>query len=491
METCLSTLKHLNSTLPMVAAFTTSKDEGVAWRCYSPDNLSPLTPMMSRQYHCPATGPGTHCADACSGAGPYLEALLHKCDPNWTPPPPSPSVPCPTGTVCPITVLGAGMKAPDGETISRAHEPSLLYMTPDPNVAASLPNGTLLVVSGVDPSNPPKGVAQGGTLGLRLSHDLGHSWSAVQFPFLPFSDPRTVGNFFQNQVAWDDEAKTAHIVIGNITDHAGGCDGSEALNGMLHISSSDRGLSWTTCTAGSCNMPLPSSPTTCLAPTSGHGVQLTHVGPHQGRLLFVGVHNAYKGDVIAYSDDHGKTFQASAALHQNGLDEGSIAQLPNGSLFTIFRNCFNPDGQGCQGSAAVATGNGGAAHPSNVSLKAHAAGSGGKRFYYSVSDDSGIHWTAPRAHPDLVTPVCQGSVTGYKQSLYFAGPYSETSRHNLTILGSDDNGVSFPRSLVITPGAAGYTGLQCGLAAGPHDCAIVYDAGGRIDFMPFSTADVK
>eukprot|EP01044_Picomonas_judraskeda_P025016 COSAG03_NODE_7101_length_962_cov_24.990730_2_plen_137_part_01 len=107
-----------------------------------------------------------------------------------------------------------------------------------------------------------------------------------------------------------------------------------------------------------------------------------------------------------------------------------------------------------------------------------------------MSEDAGIHWTKPKAHPDLVTPVCQvcllslhlsaslclslplslslslararslslclslflslsdlasvyqGSVTGFKESLYFAGPYSETARRNLTILGSDDNGVS-------------------------------------------------
>ena len=288
-------------------------------------------------------------------------------------------------------------------------------------------------------------------------------------------------------MAWDAEVQTAHIVIGNITQHAGGCDGgSEALNGMLHISSADRGQSWTQCKGGSCNMPLPKSPTTCLAPTSGAGVQMTQEGPHKGRLLFMGVHNAYHGDVIAISDDHGKTFQSSGALHQSGLDEGSIAQLPNGSLFTIFRNCFLPGGKGCQGSSSsnLTSDELGAAHTEGK-------GTGGKRFFYSISDDGGIHWTQPKAHPDLVTPVCQGSITGFGDALYFAGPYSETGRHNLTILASDDNGATFTRSLLITPGGAGYTGLQCGIAAGPHDCAVVFDAGGKINYMPFSSKDVK
>jgi len=304
----------------------------------------------------------------------------------------------------------------------------------------------------------------------------------MSFPFLPFSDETTVGAFFQNQVAWDDVAKTAHIVIGNITDHPGGCDGgSEALNGMIHIQSADRGLTWTTCSDGSCDMLLPKSPTKCLAPSSGHGTQMTKEGPHKGRLLFMGVHNAYKGDVVAFSDDHGKTFQSSGALHQVGLDEGSIAQLPNGSLFSIFRNCFLPGGstKGCQGRSE-----------GQLQAAGNSSGTGGKRFYFSVSNDGGVGWTKPRAHPDLVTPVCQGSITMNKDELLFAGPYSETGRRNLTILASDDNGVSFPRSLLITPGGAGYTGLQCGLP-GANDCAVIFDAGGRTDFVAFSSKDIK
>ena len=150
MNLCYATLEKQNSTLPMIAAFSTSRGEGLAWRCYSPDNLSPLSPLLARKYHCPMSGPGKGCQDACSGAGHFLEKLLKKCDPSWVPPPPAPPAPCPAGTVCPVTVIQAGMKAPDGETISGAHEPSLLYMPPDPKFPASVPNGTLLVQSGVD-----------------------------------------------------------------------------------------------------------------------------------------------------------------------------------------------------------------------------------------------------------------------------------------------------------------------------------------------------
>ena len=96
MNVCRETLVKRNSTLPMVAAFTTSKGEGVRWRCYSPDNLAPQNPLLARQYHCPKTAPGNACSDSCSGAGGFLEKLLKKCDPSWSPPLPPPPPPCTT-----------------------------------------------------------------------------------------------------------------------------------------------------------------------------------------------------------------------------------------------------------------------------------------------------------------------------------------------------------------------------------------------------------
>ena len=239
MNICRETLVKRKSTLPMVAAFTTSKGEGVRWRCYSPDNLAPQSPLLVRQYHCPTTAPGNACTDSCSGAGGFLEKLLKKCDPTWIPPVPPLCTPAP-GMYCPLTVIGAGMKAPDGTTITGASEPSLLFI---PAGDPSQPNGTLLVVSGIHPAADP---GKSTTLGLRASGDLGLTWSAMRFPFLPFSDEKTVGAFFQNQVAWDDIAKTAHIVIGNITDHPGGCSRRRdchfvAINSYMEVLVGDSG----------------------------------------------------------------------------------------------------------------------------------------------------------------------------------------------------------------------------------------------------------
>ena len=78
-------------------------------------------------------------------------------------------------------------------------------------------------------------------------------------------------------------------------------------------------------------------------------------------------------------------------------------------------------------------------------------------------------------------------------ALLFAGPYSVTSRrHNLTVvLASLGNGATFTRSLSITEGPSGYSGMQCGLP-GREDCGILYDAGTpRLVFARFAFDDLK
>jgi len=148
-----------------------------------------------------------------------------------------------------------------------------------------------------------------------------------------------------------------------------------------------------------------------------------------------------------------------------------MAQLPNGSLAQIMRNCM----------------------PGTPNCQMLGGGGGGNRFLWSVSDDGGVTWAAPRPHADLVTPVCQGSLLGYKDALYFAGPYSTTQRHNLSVLRSDNNGQHFSRSLNLFAGNAGYTGLQCGLP-GVQDCAVLFDGNGGtcngICFVSFASGDV-
>ena len=255
---------------------------------------------------------------------------------------------------------------------------------------------------------------------------------------------------------FDTITRTVFLMFSNITLAPGGCDGMENEHGFLQISSTDEGKSW-----GHFNnvqSGLQPSCASCTSPTSGVGLQLQR-GPHRGRLLFIGPHNSYHG-----SDDHGKTYRCTMDLHKEGMDEGSIAELRNGSVMAILRNNLTPK-------------NG-----------------GGGRFQYAISHDGGETFGEIRRHPDLVTPTCEASLISFQNQLLFSGPYSTTSRHNLTILASDDDGATFKRSLQLLPAGvyAGYTSLQCGLP-GRMNCVVIYedDISHSVNVVKFASSDVK
>jgi hyaluronoglucosaminidase len=217
-------------------------------------------------------------------------------------------------------------------------------------------------------------------------------------------------------------------------------------------------------------------------------------GKYGGRLVFcavTAVHTSkiFQGDLPIYSDDGGRTFNFSRDLHvpsTRGLDECNIAQAANGSLFLIARNNACANRTNPVGSACRSFGEG--------------------RLVYSRSDNGGESWTRPLNQPQLENPRCQGSIISYRgradkvPALYFSGPYSTTTRFNGSILASDDNGVTFTRSLLLWPGhphaagsggGFGYTGLACGLPGKGFDCAILFDQDEPgLWFLPFDSADV-
>lgn len=186
------------------------------------------------------------------------------------------------------------------------------------------------------------------------------------------------------------------------------------------------------------------------------------------------------------------SYNYSTGVYLPGLDECNIAQAANGSLFLISRNCREGNLNKCQMSD----------HSTDDPVDAtalsgsRAKGVGNHRFVYSISNDGGESWSAPQDQDQMVTPVCMASIISFKGGsdsapvLYYSSPYSATSRTNLTILASDDNGATFSRSLNLWPGSAGYTGLACGLP-GRDDCAVLYSGVGGLNFLRFASADVK
>ena len=103
-----------------------------------------------------------------------------------------------------------------------------------------------------------------------------------------------------------------------------------------------------------------------------------------------------------------------------------------------------------------------------------------------------IVWTCQFHYFDAL-PCSNSAIISYDSTLLFSGPFSETTRHNLTVLASDDGGTTFSRRLVLVPGTAGYSSLACGFeekgTVNP-DCAVLYKASSSVRFVRFRSVDI-
>ena len=90
---------------------------------------------------------------------------------------------------------------------------------------------------------------------------------------------------------------------------------------------------------------MAASPTHCVAPVMGNGVQIGAGRQHAGRMLFPLVHDSFNGAIVLLSDTAGRTWDYSHSenLIRPGIDESQIAPLANGSLMIISRNCIGVD----------------------------------------------------------------------------------------------------------------------------------------------------
>lgn len=188
-----------------------------------------------------------------------------------------------------------------------------------------------------------------------------------------------------------------------------------------------------------------------LATGPGHGIQLSN-----GRLVIpvwlslgTGGH-AHRPSVAAtiFSDDQGTTWQ-----------RGEIA-LPNRGEWNIPNE-----------TAAVELSDG------SVMLNARSESAANRRLI-TVSKDGATGWSTPQFHPQLMEPICMGSMVRYstrkfggKDRLLFANPDNlertgaiaepgkPRDRKNVTVKLSYDEGKTWPVSRAVEPGYSGYSDL--------------------------------
>lgn len=194
-----------------------------------------------------------------------------------------------------------------------------------------------------------------------------------------------------------------------------------------------------------------------VATGPGHGIQL-----RSGRLLVpvwlsTSEDNAHHPNVVAtiYSDDGGATWKRGAIAASGGGEvvnpnESAAVQLADGRVMLNVRSTSAPH-----------------------------------RRIVMTSPDGVAGWTAPRFQPELLEPVCFGSIIAAgRRTLLFVNPHDDRARRNLLVQRSDDNGQTWKPEVVLEPGWAGYADIT----PGPRNSIFVLYERGEIDPNRFRIA---
>lgn len=132
---------------------------------------------------------------------------------------------------------------------------------------------------------------------------------------------------------------------------------------------------------------------------------------------------------MIYSDDAGVTWQPSTGMAEQNGDEAKIVELNNGNLLMSIRN------------------------------------PGVRRM--NISADKGITWGTAYNQTDLIEPNCDGDIIRYtstldgfdRNRLLHTIPSNSSSRKNVSVLVSYDEGATWSVNKTIYPGASAYSSI--------------------------------
>jgi sialidase-1 len=296
---------------------------------------------------------------------------------------------------------------------------------------------------------------------LKRSTDGGETWGSLQLlddqGGTSLNDPLAVevragphdGRVYLFYMSFPQGCHTSCVPVGY---------GSGSSRNWLMFSD-DSGVTWST----------PQDITESARPESsnyagspGVGIQLRH-GEHAGRII-VPLRKGPSGSMqiyMLYSDDGGDIWRRGIAA-SNGTsggtgDEVAIAELDDG---TILLNARGHNGSPTWRKTAR-------------------------------SSDGGLTWTPLENDEGLMTPHCMASIVlfndtsdGFSTSrLYYAGPFSHSSRSNGSVLISYDGGETWPHVKTVVAGGFAYS--QLAVIDACSDVGLLYEAAGysRIRFM--------
>ena len=251
----------------------------------------------------------------------------------------------------------------------------------------------------------------------KRSTDGGKTWSNLSFPFGKDYYSRigaSVYDSFNNQILFQS----------NVYDQS-------SNESIYQLISTNDGLTWN-------NPPLDIGrlylgdvgKNHLIGP--GNGLQLKN-----GRILFVAHYEKQDtsndtADRVWFSDDYGKTYKLSQTMINN-MNEATMVQLNNGSVIINARNKIFVNSS-CNGEA-------------------HCRG-------VVISNDNGTTFGDPYPVPQLIGPVCEGSLISTNDGrIYFSNPNSTSSRVNMTVKMSMDDGNTWNNGYLVYDGQTAYSCL--------------------------------
>ncbi len=281
---------------------------------------------------------------------------------------------------------------------------------------------------------------------VRRSTDMGDSWSEAatiaDFGAFGASDPSLVK-----------DRNTGNLLC-MFASHQGLFQSTPLHPIRFQVCRSrDNGMTWSAPTEHTGQIYAPGWYAAWLASGSAHQMR-------SGRIVgAIGVRQD-SGNVISnfmiYSDDGGQSWNYKPAMASAVGDEAKIVELDNGNLMMNIRN-RTPD---CRKIV--------------------------------VSEDGGDSWGEPYYQVELIDPAVNGDfirytsvLDGYDRSrLLFSIAAHPTTRKNLTLFLSYDEGATWPVSKVINPGLSGYSCLTV-LSDGTIGC--FYENGEYEEFQLYFT----
>ncbi|MEL6192482.1 MAG: sialidase family protein [Bacteroidota bacterium] len=264
---------------------------------------------------------------------------------------------------------------------------------------------------------------------MKTSEDGGQTWSPLQLIW--DSGENTSGN---PAPILDKSTGNIHLLctwnLGTDKESQIIDQTSEDGRHVFVIRSTDQGKSWEEPREITSAVKDPSW--TWYATGPGSGIQI-QTGEYAGRLVLGCDHieaesKRYYSHLI-FSDDHGESWQLGGTTPKDQVNECEVTELSDGRLLLNMRNYDRSQ----------------------------------KLRQIAYSADGGLSWTNQQHDSTLIEPICQASLqshsSGEQHMLFFTNPADTTSRVNMTLRMSLDDGQTWPYSLVLHTGPAAYSDL--------------------------------